>query len=219
MLVGASAVRNSFGKVKQWDFSLGSSIYDFVLILATDEGFHLAIASNAVKLHHHHIWQHTPLALCSVNIIMEYRPWTQQDLSLLYNLRVSHPNLPWYKITEMYQDKAFAIWSRNTLSAKWAFLNRQKVIPPLGVDTAIVAITQVACNTMTKVFQKSQKATEPWDGIAADSLNQGNPLETDLWQGRELAISSELVSGYLANPGEQGPNFSLPSNACGNHEF
>lgn len=118
MLVGASAVRNLSEKVKQWNFSLGSSMYDFVLILATDEGFHLAIASNAVKLHHHHIWQHTLLESCSVNIIIEYQQWTQQDLSLLYNLRVSYPNLLWYKITEMYQDEAFAIRSRNALLAK-----------------------------------------------------------------------------------------------------
>lgn len=193
-------------------------MYDFVLILATDEEFHLAIASNAVKLHHHHIWQHIPLESCSVNIIMEYRPWTQQDLSLLYNLRISHPNLPWYKITEMYQDEAFAIRGRDALSAKWASLNRQKAIPPLGADTVVVAITQVACDTTTEAFQESQEATKPWDGLATDSLNQSNPLETDLWQGRELAISSEPVSGYLANHGKQGPNFSLPSNICGNHE-
>lgn len=76
----------------------------------------------------------------------------------------------------------------------------------------------MACDTTIEAFQESQEATEPWNGLATDSLDQGNPLETDLRQGRELAISSKLVSRYLANPGEQGPNFSLLSNACGNHE-
>ena len=39
---------------KQWDFSLGSSMYDHVSVLATVRGCHLAVARNAVRFHHHH---------------------------------------------------------------------------------------------------------------------------------------------------------------------
>lgn len=52
----------------------------------------------------------------------------------------------------MNQDKIFAVWSRNALSAKWVSFNHQKAIPPLRIDTAVVAITQVACNTTTEIF-------------------------------------------------------------------
>ena len=33
--------------------SLGTSVYDFVLVLATDSKCHLAVARNAIRLHHH----------------------------------------------------------------------------------------------------------------------------------------------------------------------
>ena len=42
-------------KVKKWHFSFGSSMYDYVLVLATDKRCHLAISRNAVRLHHHHL--------------------------------------------------------------------------------------------------------------------------------------------------------------------
>ncbi len=72
-----------------------------------------------------------------------YRPWTQQDLSLLYNLRVTHPNSTWDQITEMYQSQDLAGRSRTSdaLPAKWSTLNRQQAAPLHEADTAVVAIT------------------------------------------------------------------------------
>lgn len=41
-------------EVRWWDFSLGTSMFDFVLVIAKDSRCHLAVARNAIRLHHHH---------------------------------------------------------------------------------------------------------------------------------------------------------------------
>lgn len=73
---------------------------------------------------------------------------------------------------------------------------------------------------MTEVSQKSQEAIGPWNRLATDSIDQGNPPETDLGQGGQLAIGSEQISKYsLVNSSEQGLNFFLSSLARGNHGY
>ena len=40
-------------EVKSLDFSVVTSMFDLVLVLTTDSRCHLAVARNAVRLHHH----------------------------------------------------------------------------------------------------------------------------------------------------------------------
>lgn len=149
-----------------------------------------------------------------------YQTWTQDELMLLYNLRVNHPSLTWEQITTMYQTHVSGGRNRTSdaLAAKWRnTCNGQQATSP-NEDTATFAISRVTCDAQT-----SQEARGPWVGLGTDSIAQGNPLETEIWQGGHLATGSDQAAAYSqADSSEQGPNLFLPSSvthgARGNDE-